>query len=179
MPNDVIYDAILDVNEDIISLDVLEVLWDIAPTIDEQSLAEAKVDEIGDEMECVGTSEMFHVEMSTIPEVKGQLKYWLFARTFRELYMDRLAQVNTMQKCANSVRNSLALQTYFRILLSMGNLMNHGSAKACAYGFKLASVINVMANIKDYGGKKVCDWMFVIEEKENVFEGASEFACFQ
>jgi len=154
LPNEVIYDAIVDINEEIMSLDLLEVVWDIAPTSDEQALAEAKVDEIGDDMEFVGVSEMFHIEMSTIPEVKQQLSKWLFARTFREVYMDRLGQVNTMQKCANSIRHSLALQTYFRLVLSMGNLMNHGTLKGIAYGFKLDSVNKLLPGIKDYGGKK-------------------------
>ena len=68
--------------------------------------------------------------------------------------MDRLQQVNTMQKCANTIKHSVALQTYFRIILSMGNLMNHGTLKGMAYGFKLDSVVKLLAGVKDYGGKK-------------------------
>eukprot|EP01084_Bolivina_argentea_P049125 90399_1 len=154
LPNEVIYDAIVDVNEDVMTLDLLDVVWEIVPDSDEQAIAESKVDEIGDDMDNVGISEMFHIEMSTIPEVKQQLSKWLFARTFREIYMDRLAQVNVMQRCATTIKHSIALQTYFRIILSVGNLMNHGTVKGMAYGYKLDSVNKLLRGIKDYGGKK-------------------------
>eukprot|EP00485_Elphidium_margaritaceum_P019093 CAMPEP_0202727810 /NCGR_PEP_ID=MMETSP1385-20130828/185307_1 /ASSEMBLY_ACC=CAM_ASM_000861 /TAXON_ID=933848 /ORGANISM="Elphidium margaritaceum" /LENGTH=1480 /DNA_ID=CAMNT_0049394053 /DNA_START=107 /DNA_END=4549 /DNA_ORIENTATION=- len=168
LPNEVIYDSIVDMDEEVLTLDVLEVIWEIVPNTDEQSLAESKVDEIGDDMEMVGVSERFHVEMSTIPEVKQQLSKWLFARTFREIYMDRLSQVDMMQKIAQAIRDSNALQTYFRVILSMGNLMNHGTLKGLAYGYKPESVVNLLSGIKDYSGSKdLC--MFLYQFSYNQF----------
>eukprot|EP01083_Nonionella_stella_P174208 603232_1 len=168
LPNEVLYDAIVDMDEEVVTLDVLEVVWEIVPSTDEAAFAETKAEELREELDRVGISEMFHIEMSTIPEVKEQVSKWLFARTFREVYMDRLGQVNTMTKCANLIKHSVAFQTYLRIVLSMGNLMNHGTLKGMAYGFKLDSVVKLLAGIKDYGGNKDLA-MFLYQFAYNAF----------
>ena len=81
---------------------------------------------------------MFHVELCTIPEVKGQLsneKVAVRAQLSRDL------QVRMMQNVATEIRKSVALQSYFRVMRSMGSLMNHGRAKGCVYGFKLVRAV--------------------------------------
>jgi len=166
LPNEVIYDSIVDMDEEVLTLDVLEVIWEIVPNTDEQSLAESKVDEIGDDMEMVGVSERFHVEMSTIPEVKQQCTKWLFCRTFDELYMDRLQQVTGIITACAQIKTSRSFHMYLRILLRIGNLLNHGIVdKGMCYGFTLDS-LSLLDGIKNFGGNKTLA-MFVYEYAYN------------
>lgn len=140
LPNEVIYDGIVYMNEDIINIDILETIYDLVPSVDEQSRCEQKIAELGSDVELCGYSEMFHIELSTIPEVKQQLTKWFFAKTFREHYMDRLSQVTTIINSARAIKESKALHIYLHVLLSVGNLMNHGTGKCMAYGFKFESL---------------------------------------
>merc|ERR1712113_1060443 len=139
-------------NNEKMTLSRLETIYDLTPSVDEQRKAEEKIEMLGDDVELCGPSEQFHIELSTIPEVKRQVTKWLFCKTFKELYMDRLHGVTNIIKGSNAIKESKGLQTYLRIMLRMGNLMNHGVMdKSMAYGFSLES-LTLLEGIKDFGG---------------------------
>ena len=136
-----IYDAIVDMDDTKMTLPRLETIFELTPDVDEQRKAEEKIDALGDDVEYCGPSEMFHIEMSPIPEVRTQITKWLFSRTFKEIYMDRLQQVTNIINACFAIKQSKGLKCYLRIMLKMGNLMNHGIiGKSMVYGFSLVYV---------------------------------------
>merc|ERR1719150_1194240 len=96
-----------------------------------------------------------------------QVTLWLFCRTFREIYSHRMQQVTTMLRAAKKIKLSKALHEYLRILLAVGNLMNHGTEKSRAYGFNL-DCLEMLEAIKDFSGKKTLA-MFIYEFGYNKF----------
>ena len=169
-----IHDAMAAMDEKVLSVNVLETLLDLLPSQEEQAKTVKKMEEIEKEdvlneglIETCGPSEMFFVEMSAIPEVKMQVTLWLFCRTFREIYTHRMQQTTTMLRAAKKIKLSKALHEYLRILLAVGNLMNHGTEKSRAYGFNL-DCLEMLEAIKDFSGKKTLA-MFIYEFGYNKF----------
>merc|ERR1719242_2989320 len=73
----------------------------------------------------------------------------------------------TMLRAAKKIKLSKALHEYLRIMLAVGNLMNHGTEKSKAYGFNL-DCLEMLEAIKDFSGKKTLS-MFVYEFGYNKF----------
>merc|ERR1719474_2097633 len=78
-----------------------------------------------------------------------------------------MQQTTTMLRAAKKIKLSKALHEYLRIMLAVGNLMNHGTEKAKAYGFNL-DCLQMLETIKDFSGKKTLA-MFVYEFGYNKF----------
>merc|ERR1719242_1982115 len=73
----------------------------------------------------------------------------------------------TMLRAAKKIKLSKALHEYLRIMLAVGNLMNHGTEKSRAYGFNL-DCLEMLEAIKDFSGKKTLA-MFIYEFGYNKF----------
>eukprot|EP01083_Nonionella_stella_P290719 989191_1 len=174
LKNEEIYDGIMDMDEKIITLEVLETLFDLLPSKSEQNKTESKIEEImkndeNDEglIDYCGPAEMFFIEMSSITEIKQQMTIWLFCRNFKEIWSHRMQQTTTMLRATQSIKTSKSLHEYLRILLAIGNLMNHGTEKSMAYGFNL-DCLKMLNGIKDFSGKKSLA-IFVYEFAHNNF----------
>ena len=142
---DELYDVFSEMDPDnIIDPDKMSTLLGLVPSIEEQQEAEYKMEEIDDNFEnyTFGKSEEFFVELSSIPEIKLQLKKWYFTMTFKDEFDTRLSQVNCIMKALRAIKNSPALHCYLRIILSFGNLMNAGlnNEKEQVFGFGLESL---------------------------------------
>ena len=190
LSNEQIYEAIVNMDDDVMSLSRIETIFELTPDADEQRKAEEKIDALADDIEYCGMSEMFHVELSAIPEVRMQVTKWLFAKTFKEIYMDRLQQVKNIINACFAIKQSRALKCYLRLILRMGNLMNHGIiGKSMVYGFSFVSSfslslslfvnavcccgvdlesLSLLEGIKNFGGKKTLA-MFLFEYAYNKY----------
>merc|ERR550525_1833589 len=169
-----IHDGIAGMDEKVLTVSMLEMLLDLLPSREEQSKTLKRMEEVEKEdihneglIENCGPSEMFFVEMAAIPEVKQQVTQWLFCRNFREIHSHRMQQVTTMLRASKKIKLSKALHEYLRIMLAVGNLMNHGTEKSKAYGFNL-DCLEMLEGIKDFSGKKTLA-MFVYEFGYNKF----------
>eukprot|EP01083_Nonionella_stella_P009138 26450_1 len=170
LSNDTIYDAVMDMDDSVMSVDVMETFYELLPSKEEQAKTEEKIDQIMNENKdnededpllACGPAEMFFVEISAVPEVKEQVAKWLFCRTFKEIWSHRMQQATLMMRAGQAIKTSTSLKEYLRILLAIGNLMNHGTDKCMAYGFNL-DCLSMLEGIKDFSGKKSLA-MFVYE----------------
>lgn len=160
-----IYEAFAKMDESVMTLERLETILDLVPTPQEQLFAEEKIDKVGDDIQYCGVSEMFFVELSTLPEIRQQILKWMFVRTFPEYHAMLLQQVTLITRAAQSIKHSKAFKAYLQTILAMGNLMNHGTKNNCAYGFNI-ECFKILDGIKDFGGKKTLT-MFLYEHAYN------------
>ena len=92
-----ICDAFIAMDDSAMTLDRLETLLDLTPNLEEQEKAEQRSKTLNDsDIDHLGPSELFHVEVSVVPEVRKQITKWLFTKTFKELYTHRLQQTTKM-----------------------------------------------------------------------------------
>jgi len=169
LTNDALRRGLSEMDSAVLCESRLSTLYDLLPKGDEQRKWEEKTC-ADDELAMLGVSELFLLSMGRIPLVAEQTSAWLFALTFKEVYTHRQQQIALMLRASKKIKISKALHGYLRVLLAVGNLMNHGSDKGCAYGFKMDhDCLSMLEGIKDFSGKKSLA-MFVYEFAFNEFE---------
>ncbi|KAK8976270.1 hypothetical protein V6N11_007758 [Hibiscus sabdariffa] len=115
--------SILALDDTALDPDQLENLIKYCPTKEEIELLKGYK---GDK-ENLGKCEQFFLELMKVPRVESKLRVFLFK----------------MQFDSQQVRNSVKLKRIMQTILSLGNVLNQGTARGSAVGFRLDSLLKL------------------------------------
>lgn len=131
--------AALAMDESILDADQVENLIKFCPTKEEMELLKNYT---GDK-EKLGKCEQFFLELMKVPRVESKLRVFLFKIQFNTQVTDFKKSLNTVNAACDEVRRSVKLKEIMKLILTLGNLLNQGTARGSAVGFKLDSLLKL------------------------------------
>lgn len=131
--------AALALDESVLDADQVENLIKFCPTKEEMELLKNYT---GDR-DKLGKCEQFFLELMKVPRVESKLRVFLFKIQFNTQVTDFKKSLNTVHAACDEVRNSVKLKEIMKLILKLGNLLNQGTARGSAVGFKLDSLLKL------------------------------------
>ncbi|XP_068129830.1 protein diaphanous homolog 1-like [Hyperolius riggenbachi] len=170
MPYQEIKNAILEVNEEVLTESMLSNLVKQLPEGDQiQQLAEYK-----EEYNDLAEPEQFGVMMSTVPRLRPRLNAILFKLTFNEHVENIKPDIVSVTAACEEVQKSKSFANLLEITLLVGNFMNAGSRNAGAFGFD----ISFLCKLKDTksADQKTTLLHFLVETCEQDYPDVLQFS---
>uniref|UniRef100_A0A4W6ED61 Diaphanous related formin 1 n=1 Tax=Lates calcarifer TaxID=8187 RepID=A0A4W6ED61_LATCA len=139
LPYEEIKNAILEVNEKILTESMVQNLVKQLPASEQLSvLAEMK-----DEYDDLAESEQFGVVMSSVKRLMPRLQAILFKLQFEEQLNNIKPDVVSVTAACEELRESQSFSKLLQIILLVGNYMNAGSRNGKAFGFSVSYLCKV------------------------------------
>jgi len=139
MPSADIRKAIETLDEAVLSADNLAALKQYIPT-DEEIAAIMEVDD----KESLNIADKYFLELAKIPNLAPRLECLHARATFAGKAGTVAASVDVLTKGCLEVKNSKTFTKYLEVVLKIGNILNGGSFRGGAYGFKLDSLVKIV-----------------------------------
>ncbi|CAH9145915.1 unnamed protein product [Cuscuta epithymum] len=131
--------SILALDDSALDTDQVDNLIKFCPTKDEMELLK----NYKGEKDKLGKCEQFFLELMKVPRVESKLRVFSFKIQFCSQVSDLRKNLNTVNSTAEEVRNSVKLKRIMQTILSLGNALNHGTARGSAVGFRLDSLLKL------------------------------------
>ncbi|XP_030951255.1 formin-like protein 6 [Quercus lobata] len=130
---------VLALDESALDIDQVENLIKFCPTKEETELLKG----YGGNKENLGKCEQFFLELMKVPRVESKLRVFSFKIQFRCQVSDLRKNLNIVNSASEVIRNSVKLKRIMQTILSLGNALNHGTARGSAIGFRLDSLLKL------------------------------------
>ncbi|XP_065629457.1 formin-like protein 18 isoform X2 [Quercus suber] len=130
---------VLALDESALDIDQVENLIKFCPTKEETELLKG----YGGNKENLGKCEQFFLELMKVPRVESKLRVFSFKIQFRCQVSDLRKNLNVVNSASEVIRNSVKLKRIMQTILSLGNALNHGTARGSAIGFRLDSLLKL------------------------------------
>ncbi|XP_030649513.1 protein diaphanous homolog 1 isoform X2 [Chanos chanos] len=141
MPYEEIKNVILEVNESVLTENIVQSMIKLLPEPDILSqLAEMK-----DEYDDLAESEQFGVVISSVKRLKSRLNAILFKLQFEEQINNVKPDIVAVTAACEEMKNSENFSKLLELILLIGNYMNAGSRNAKSFGFG----INYLCKLRD------------------------------
>ncbi|XP_044471017.1 formin-like protein 18 isoform X2 [Mangifera indica] len=131
--------AVLSLDDSALDVDQVDNLIKFCPTKEEMKLLK----NYNGNKENLGKCEQFFFELMKVPRVESKLRVFSFKIQFRTQVSDLRNNLSTINSASEEVRNSVKLKRIMRTILSLGNALNHGTARGSAVGFRLDSLLKL------------------------------------
>lgn len=166
-------EALLSLNENKLPLDTVHKLINFVPTTEEASALDGYENEKN-----LGVAENFVKIIRTVDNnLVERLTLWEFKIEFEELYKAEKDSLIWLRKGHDCIKKSNSLKLVFTLILSIGNYMNGSTSKGCAYGFKLASLNQLMRSRTVDNSSTLMEYLyeFVSNPKNDTYKEAMSF----
>ncbi|XP_053284311.1 protein diaphanous homolog 1 [Pleuronectes platessa] len=134
LPYEQIKDAVLEVNEKILTESLVQNLVKQLPSTEQLST----LGEMKDEYDDLAEAEQFGVVMSSVKKLMPRLEAILFKLQFEEQLNNIKPDVVSVTAACEELRQSKNFSTLLEIILLVGNYMNSGSRNGKAFGFSIS-----------------------------------------
>lgn len=131
--------SVLALDDSALDVDQVDNLIKFCPTKEEMELLK----NYKGEKENLGKCEQFFLELMKVPRVESKLRVFSFKIQFRSQVVDLRKNLNIVNCTSEEVRNSVKLKRIMQTILSLGNALNHGTARGSAVGFRLDSLLKL------------------------------------
>ncbi|WCJ30388.1 Formin-like protein 18 [Euphorbia peplus] len=131
--------SVLALDDSALDIDQIENLIKFCPTKEEIELLKGYT---GDK-ENLGKCEQFFSELMKVPRVESKLRVFSFKMQFHSQVSDLRRNLNVVNSAAEEIRSSAKLKKIMQTILSLGNALNHGTARGSAIGFRLDSLLKL------------------------------------
>ncbi|XP_009117088.1 formin-like protein 18 [Brassica rapa] len=131
--------SVLALDESVIDVDQVDNLIKFCPTKEEAELLKGYTGN----KENLGRCEQFFLELLKVPRVETKLRVFSYKIQFHSQVTDLRRGLNIIHQAANEVRGSAKLKRIMQTILSLGNALNHGTARGSAIGFRLDSLLKL------------------------------------
>ena len=164
---EVISKALLTMDNNKLTEDNIDALLLIAITNEELNLYKKKKDDEG----VWEKNEMFVIELNEVPNYKEKLKIWSTILKYEFILPKLYEAFNYMIPACKELKENKHFQKVLSIILSLGNIMNAGTAKGQADGFSL-DLLPKLVGIKDTSGNSLLNFIATkTNQEDNTFEG--------
>ncbi|KAL8194406.1 UNVERIFIED_CONTAM: Protein diaphanous 1 [Gekko kuhli] len=134
MPYEEIKNAILEVNEAVLTESMVQNLIKLMPEPDKLKM----IAELKGEYNELAEPEQFGVVISSVPRLRPRLNAILFRLQFSEQVENIKPEIVAVTAACEEVRKSESFSSLLSIILLVGNYMNAGSMNAGAFGFNIS-----------------------------------------
>lgn len=141
--------AIVKLDETILSLERTRVLVDLAPTDDEISMLRG----YDGDLDLLTTEDRFLYEMTNIPRLATRLKCLATRYTFEKDALEIKHKLIAIREACTEIEKSKSLKVLLEVVLAIGNYLNGGTPRGGAWGFKLDALEKLEA-MKENEGKR-------------------------
>ncbi|XP_065877871.1 formin-like protein 20 [Euphorbia lathyris] len=131
--------AVLAMDDSILDADQVDNLIKFCPTKEEMELLKGYTGN----KETLGKCEQYFLELMKVPRVESKLRVFSFKIQFGSQISEFRKSLNTMNSACIEVRNSAKLKEIMKKILYLGNVLNQGTARGSAVGFKLDSLLKL------------------------------------
>ncbi|KAK4767923.1 hypothetical protein SAY87_003064 [Trapa incisa] len=131
--------AVLAMDESVLDVDQVENLIKFCPTKEEMELLK----NYSGDKENLGKCEQYFLELMKVPRVESKLRVFSFKIQFGTQISEFRKSLNTVNSACQEVRNSYKLKEIMKRILFLGNVLNQGTARGSAIGFKLDSLLKL------------------------------------
>lgn len=131
--------SVLALDASALDVDQVDNLIKFCPTKEEIELLKG----YGGDKENLGKCEQFFLELLKVPRVESKLRVFSFKIQFCSQVSDLRTSLNTINSASEEIRNSVKLKRIMQTILSLGNALNHGTARGSAIGFRLDSLLKL------------------------------------
>ena len=182
--------ALLNVDQQKLTLRTLYNLLEIAPSLNEQKYVQNKMNHL--QMNAFSSStqiteiEEFFYELSDINHLELRIQLILFRTKFQDAIDTQYHDLVTLSEALKSVQRSSAFERILSVILSFGNYMNASSndKKYGIYGFELKSLQNlknIQSNVEGVDFLSfVCKFCAKSEKYKNCLDVISDLSlCYE
>jgi hypothetical protein len=164
--NDEIRDAILDMDEETLTPDILPMMIESLPTEEESTIIAGWL-KTNDDVDTLAKAERFFVQIADLTNLTARLK----ALQFKETFADRVADLRPkLLKVASAIKDcsrSKRFTKFIKIVLALGNFMNGRTARGGAYGFKLSTITKLSDTKTTDNKKNLLHWIVEVLDKKD------------
>ncbi|CAA7399776.1 unnamed protein product [Spirodela intermedia] len=139
MPLPDMMSAILALDATVLDIDQVENLIKFSPTKEEMEMLKNYTGN----KDMLGRCEQFFLELMKVPRVESKLRVFSFKITFSTQVNELRSNLNTINDAAIEVKGSKKLRQIMQTILTLGNVLNQGTARGSAVGFKLDSLLKL------------------------------------
>jgi ankyrin repeat protein len=141
-PIPAIAEAVLSLDEKVLTLDDVRSLAKFSPTKDEIDSLKKYI-EAGSDVSKLGQAEHFFLELMRIENLAGRLSAWVFKREFDFKLADILADIEMVNNAVVELKKSAKFTKLLHVTLVLGNYMNGGYFGGAGKGYKLQSLLRL------------------------------------
>eukprot|EP01080_Neovahlkampfia_damariscottae_P008948 gene8948-897_t len=148
IPNEIIYKAIVEMDEEALSQQNIAALKEKAPTPEE-------IDTLSNydgDVNVLANCDKFYLSIKDIPRFEGRLSCWNFKIKFDQDVASIRPDIEAVVSAANEISESSILREFLSVILAIANFLNGKSPKKNCYGFKLSS-LSKLKETKSSNGK--------------------------
>ncbi|XP_038897997.1 formin-like protein 18 [Benincasa hispida] len=131
--------SVLALDDSALDVDQVENLIKFCPTKEEMELLKG----YSGDKDNLGKCEQFFLELMKVPRVESKLRVFSFKIQFRLQASDLRSSLNIINSASEEIRSSVKLKRVMQTILSLGNALNHGTARGSAIGFRLDSLLKL------------------------------------
>ncbi|KAJ6434852.1 hypothetical protein OIU84_000154 [Salix udensis] len=131
--------SVLALDDTALDIDQVDSLIKFCPTKEEMELLKG----YNGDKEKLGKCEQFFLEMMKVPRAESKLRVFSFKIQFQSQVSELRGNLNVINSASEEIRSSAKLKRIMQTILSLGNALNHGTARGSAVGFRLDSLLKL------------------------------------
>ncbi|XP_047322445.1 formin-like protein 18 isoform X2 [Impatiens glandulifera] len=139
LPLSELLSSILALDDSTLDADQVDNLIKFCPTKEEIELLQ----NYSGNRQKLGKCEQFFFELMKVQRVESKLRVFSFKIQFDTQVSDLRKSLNIINSTTEEIRNSVKLKRIMHTILSLGNALNHGTARGSAVGFRLDSLLKL------------------------------------
>ncbi len=133
-----ITDLVFKLDPDHLTIELTQTILAICPTIEEVNTALSYQNP--QDMDMVG---QLFINLAEIPRISQRLDCHKMAFTWEDDYSSVSSKLGILHSACREVGDNLAVQKILRMVLTVGNYLNGGTSRGCAYGVKLDTLLKL------------------------------------
>ncbi|CAI9298303.1 unnamed protein product [Lactuca saligna] len=130
---------VLNLDELAMNVEQVDKLIKFCPTKEEMELLEG----YKGEPEMLGKCEQFFLELMKVPRSEAKLVVFSYKIQFSTQVSELRDKLNDVYLSVEQIRSSVKFRRVMQTILSLGNALNHGTARGAAVGFRLDSLLKL------------------------------------
>ncbi|CAE6090280.1 unnamed protein product [Arabidopsis arenosa] len=140
--------AVMAMDESTLDVDQIENLINLFPTKEDMEFLKTYTGDKG----TVAKSEQYFQELMKVPRVESKLRVFSFKIQFGTKITELINGLNAVNSACEEVRTSQKLKEIMENILCLGNILNQGTVRGSAVGFKLDSLL-ILSNTRAANSK--------------------------
>ena len=177
-PPSAIARAILELDREAFEQSILQGMIDQIPTPEEQRAVKKHFEEVGEDSTKLDKAENYVYEMTKVPFLQARLNLLLILLSLEDTKYAIENTVNLVFKATEELKGSARYRRLMHVILTVGNLLNKGSKKSGAVGFRLSS-LSKLIQTKSNSGISLIDYVVghLLKHEPDVLELSNDFSC--
>jgi tetratricopeptide (TPR) repeat protein len=176
----VIARAVLELDTSAFEQSVIQGMLDQVPTPEEHRAVKKYFEEHGEDVGRLDKAEHYVLETSRVPLMSARLTLMNILLSLEDCQHAVESGTALIFAACGQLQGSARYRRLMHVILTVGNLLNKGSKKSSAMGFRLSS-LSKFVQTKSNAGVSLMDYVVghLLKQEAEVLELSSEFTCLQ